>query len=117
MSAARTLVLLCLAATGLAAETPAWIDAYREPAQRLIGEATGSTFAWQRLARLTDTTGPRLSGSAGLARAIEWSLAEMRHDGLIGVGEVVTRCSNGLGSDSLRQPDQHGVREGNSNEI
>ena len=61
---------------------PAWLDAYREPAARLIGEAVGDTFAWRRLAVLTDTIGNRLSGSPQLDRAIEWALAEMKRDGL-----------------------------------
>ena len=39
-------------------------------------------FAWQRLAELTDTFGPRLSGSEGLERAIDWAVAEMKKDGL-----------------------------------
>ena len=41
----------------------AWLDAYRAPAARLIAEATRDNFAWERLAVLTDTIGPRLSGS------------------------------------------------------
>lgn len=60
----------------------AWLDQYREPAARLIGEAVGSTFAWERLAQLTDTVGNRLSGSPALDRAIQWALAEMKRDGL-----------------------------------
>jgi hypothetical protein len=45
-----------------------WLDQYREPASRLIGEAVGSTFAWQRLAVLTDSIGHRLSGTPALDR-------------------------------------------------
>jgi carboxypeptidase Q len=59
-----------------------WLDAYREPAARLIGEALGSTFAWDRLSVLTDTIGNRLSGSPALDRAIQWAVAEMNRDGL-----------------------------------
>src|SRR6266851_7476151 len=59
-----------------------WLDAYREPASRLIGEALGSTFAWDRLAVLTDTIGHRLSGTPALDRAIQWAVAEMTRDGL-----------------------------------
>src|SRR5262245_66536654 len=70
-------------ATTLSAEKlPQWLDAYREPASRLIGEAVGSTFAWQRLAVLTDTIGHRLSGSPALDRAIAWAVDEMKRDGL-----------------------------------
>jgi len=65
-----------------AANPTAWIDRYREPAARLIGEAVGSTFAWHRLAVLTDTIGNRLSGSPALDRAIQWAVGEMRRDGL-----------------------------------
>jgi carboxypeptidase Q len=59
-----------------------WLDAYREPAGRLIGEAMSDTFAWQRLAALTDTVGNRLSGSPQLDRAIQWAVDEMKRDGL-----------------------------------
>src|SRR3954447_25272675 len=76
---------VCAIATntvGVGGQTPGWLDPYREPAARLIGEATGDTFAWRRLALLTDTVGHRLSGSPQLERAVEWAVAEMKHDGL-----------------------------------
>ena len=60
----------------------AWLDAYREPAARLIGEAMSSRFAWERLALLGDTFGHRLSGSRSLEDAIEWAVGEMKKDGL-----------------------------------
>src|SRR6185295_7232706 len=59
-----------------------WLDTYREPSARLIGEALGSTFAWDRLAVLTDSIGNRLSGTPALERAIQWAVAEMNRDGL-----------------------------------
>ena len=59
-----------------------WLDTYREPAARLIGEAVSSTFAWDRLSVLTDTIGNRLSGTPALERAIQWAVAEMTKDGL-----------------------------------
>ncbi len=60
----------------------AWLDAYREPAARLIGEAMSSRFAWERLALLGDTFGHRLSGSQSLEEAIQWAVGEMKKDGL-----------------------------------
>jgi len=60
----------------------AWLEAYRAPAARLIAEATRDNFAWERLADLTDTIGPRLSGSPQLDRAIAWAVAELKRDGL-----------------------------------
>jgi len=84
------LPLLMLAFTHLQAQSPhsadanrpAWLVPYGEPSARLIGEALGSTFAWDRLAVLTDTIGHRLSGSPALERAIQWAVAEMTRDGL-----------------------------------
>jgi carboxypeptidase Q len=61
---------------------PQWLEQYREPAARLIGEAVSDTFAWRRLALLTDSVGHRLSGSPQLERAIEWAVEEMKRDGL-----------------------------------
>src|SRR5262245_8864365 len=61
---------------------PAHLEAYREPASRLIGAALADKFAWQRLAELTDTIGHRLSGSPELDRAIAWAVQEMKKDGL-----------------------------------
>ena len=70
------LLLLMLSAAKAGAQrshpagaNPPWLDPYREPAARLIGEAVGTTFAWQRLSVLTDTIGNRLSGSPALDRA------------------------------------------------
>ena len=59
-----------------------WLDSYREPSARLIGEALSSRFAWDRLALLGDTFGPRLSGSQSLEDAIQWAVQEMKNDGL-----------------------------------
>jgi carboxypeptidase Q len=64
------------------AQSPAWIDGYRDPAARLITEAQSSAFAWERLALLGDTFGHRLSGSEALENAIKWAVAEMKKDGL-----------------------------------
>ena len=78
-------VAVCLAAI-LSASSPfaqsQWLDAYKDPARRLIAEATSSAFAWDRLAELGDTFGHRLSGSENLEAAIKWAAGEMRRDGL-----------------------------------
>jgi carboxypeptidase Q len=65
-------------------------EPYRAAADRLIDAATRDSAAWLRIAELTDTFGNRLSGSAALERAIDWTLARMRDDGLENVrGEPV----------------------------
>ncbi len=57
---------------------------------QLIHAATNTDFAWQRLARLCDTFGPRFSGTTNLENAIDWILGDMRDDGLDNVhGEEV----------------------------
>ena len=48
----------------------------------ILGEALKDDHAYRRLAWLTDRIGPRLSGSANLEQAVEWSVAELRSDGL-----------------------------------
>ncbi|MDE2996492.1 MAG: M28 family metallopeptidase [Bacteroidota bacterium] len=67
-----------------------WLDAHRLDAETLIAAAMADSAAWDRLAWLTDTFGPRFSGSANLERAIDWIMEEMIKDGLENVrGEPV----------------------------
>jgi carboxypeptidase Q len=91
---------------------PAWLDQYRDPAARLIGEAISDTFAWRRLALLTDTVGHRLSGSIQLDRAIEWAVAEMKRDGLENVHTEkvkVPRWVRGNESAEIVEPAKHQI--------
>ena len=88
----------------------AWLSPYRQPAARLIAAATSDNFAWRRLATLTDIAGHRLSGSAGLDRAIQWALAEMKQDGLENVHAepvMVPRWIRGTESAEILQPARH----------
>lgn len=63
---------------------------YRDVANRIIAEAMRDSAAWNRVALLTETHGPRLSGSPALERAIDWMIARMKEDGLENVtGEPV----------------------------
>ncbi len=85
--AALTLGLLMAGSAGKTAAPPGqdgdgWLAAYREVAARIIGRALASTAAWERLAELTDTFGPRLSGSPNLEAAIRWAADQMQADGL-----------------------------------
>ncbi len=82
-------LLLCAVAT-LPAQQRSAVASYRADADRLIDAALGDSAAYARLAHLTDTFGPRLSGSDNLEQAIDWILEEMRRDGLDAVrGEPV----------------------------
>jgi carboxypeptidase Q len=93
-------------------QAPNWLDQYREPATRLIGEATGDTFAWRRLAILTDTVGHRLSGSPQLERAVEWAVAEMKRDGLENVHTekvMVPHWVRGSESAEIVEPAHHAL--------
>ena len=102
---ATTLVaLVCLASQG---EAQSLADQYREPASRIIARALKDSAAWNRLATLTETFGHRFSGSESLERAIDWTLAEMKKDGLDAVrGEpvMVPRWVRGAESIELMAP-------------
>jgi carboxypeptidase Q len=87
-----------------------WINQYREPAARMIGEAMGSTFAWQRLSVLTDTIGNRLSGTPALEHAIQWAAEEMKRDGLENVHTervMVPKWVRGSESAEMVEPARH----------
>ena len=79
----RTALVAALVAlsASLSAQAPNWIDPYKPIAQRIIAAAQADDFAWRRLAELTDTFGPRLSGSDNLELAIDWAVDTMKKDG------------------------------------
>ena len=86
---------------------PDWLPALRPAADKLITASRASDFAWQRLAELTDTFGPRLSGSENLERAIDWAVAQMQRDGLENVRKepvMVPRWVRGRESLELMAP-------------
>ena len=96
--------LVCLASQS---EAQSLADRYREPASRIISRALKDSAAWNRLATLTETFGHRFSGSESLERAIDWTLAEMKKDGLDAVrGEpvMVPRWVRGAESIELVSP-------------
>jgi carboxypeptidase Q len=78
------MLLLASAASSLHAQSvPDSIPSqYRDVAARIIQAATADSSAYDRLGRLVDGFGNRLSGSESLERAIDWVLAAMRHDDL-----------------------------------
>ena len=88
---------ICLIVSGLflgaasgGAQSASLASRYRDAADRIIATSLADSFAYNRLSKLTDTFGNRLSGSANLERAIDWILAEMKADGLQNVhGEKV----------------------------
>ena len=79
----RSLTLALLLATlPLAVRGQSIADRYRPAAERIISAAVADSFAFHRLAELTERFGHRLSGSASLEQAIDWVLEQMQHDGL-----------------------------------
>lgn len=60
----------------------AQLSAFEATARRIIDAALADEGGWNKLAYFCDRIGPRLSGSRGLERAIEWAAAEMRREGL-----------------------------------
>lgn len=57
-------------------------EAIVQAAEKITLIANGHPVAWDRLATMTDTFGPRLSGSRALEQAIDWMMDLMRKDGL-----------------------------------
>jgi len=51
-------------------------------ARQLVGGALADGVAYASLRELTDTVGPRLSGSPGAEAAVQWALKKLQQDGL-----------------------------------
>ena len=107
-------LLAAALATALAvpadAQSPGWINGYRDIATRLIKAATADDFAWQRLAELTDTYGNRLSGSDNLGRAVAWAAETMKKDGLENVRTekvMVPKWTRGREGAEIVDPPRH----------
>ncbi|HEU0053620.1 MAG TPA: PA domain-containing protein, partial [Longimicrobium sp.] len=83
LTLAAAALAACSLATRAAAQDPA--SAYRAAADSLIRSAQKDSFAYARLAELTDRFGPRFSGTPNLEQAIDWIVAQMRADGLANV--------------------------------
>ena len=81
---------------------------YRVAADRIMDAALADNgVAWNKLARFTDYSGSRFTGSPALERSIDWLLAEMKKDGLANVhGEpaMVPHWVRGRESATLVQP-------------
>ena len=75
-------VLVAMSAQNGVPAPHSWLNGIRDDTNRLLRAATEDDFAWRRLAELTDSHGPRLSGSDNLARAIDWAVRTMKADGL-----------------------------------
>jgi len=91
LSVASLLGLMALLLPGPArAQSGDLVPAYQRAADSLIRAATRDSAAYDRVGRLVDGFGHRLSGSQSLEAAIDWILAEMKRDGLQNVrGEPV----------------------------
>jgi hypothetical protein len=101
---ARALLALALAAAALPARAQEDLAArYRDTGERLLARALADEGAWRKLEHLTTRIGPRLSGSAGLEKAIAWAEAEMRAEGLEGVRLQPAKVARWVrGRESLR---------------
>src|SRR5262245_22891912 len=83
------------------------VERHRAAATQLIKAATRDSAAYQRLGRLVDGFGHRMSGSESLERAIDWIVDEMKKDGLENVHKepvTVTHWVRGEESAELLSP-------------
>ncbi len=78
-------LVMVLAGGVFAADSPNLTEQYRATAEKLIQAAMADTDGYNRLAYLCYRIGNRLSGSAGLERAIAWSVEQMKAVGLSNV--------------------------------
>ncbi|MFI5241680.1 MAG: M20/M25/M40 family metallo-hydrolase [Gemmatimonadales bacterium] len=69
-------------AFAIAVTTIAPLSAQSSAADRLINGAMKDSAAYNRIAELVDTFGPRPVGSKSLESAIDWVVAQMKRDGL-----------------------------------
>jgi len=109
---ALMLAVVALTVSSSAQGRPAWLDPYRDNADKLIKAATADQFAWDRVAELTDTYGQRISGSENLNRAIAWAAETMKKDGLENVHTervMVPKWVRGVESLEITNPPQHVV--------
>jgi carboxypeptidase Q len=95
---------VCAAASAcLAADTPNLTDQYRATADRLIDAALSDTDGYNRLAYLCYRIGNRLSGSAGLEKAVAWSAEQMKAAGLSNVRTIPVKVPHWVrGTESAR---------------
>src|SRR4030088_3140980 len=73
-STLRALPLALLAAAAAPPAPPPRRDASPDVSERIIGGALAGNGAYEKLAELTDTIGPRPSGSPGAEAAVQWAL-------------------------------------------
>jgi carboxypeptidase Q len=105
-------VFTALTLSSSAQGRPAWLDPYRENADKLMKAATADQFGWDRTAELTDTYGQRISGSDNLNRAIAWAVETMKKDGLDNVHTervMVPKWVRGAESLEITNPPHHVV--------
>lgn len=111
-AASLLLIVAVLTLSPSAQGRPAWLDPYRDNADKLIQAATADQFAWNRVAELTDTYGQRISGSDNLNRAIAWAVETMTKDGLENVHTervMVPTWVRGAESLEITNPPHHVV--------
>lgn len=83
--------LLGAVALALSAARPEPPADFRAALERLVRAARETNGAYDTIRGLTDTAGPRLSGSAGDARAVAWAEAALKAQGFTNVrAEAVT---------------------------
>lgn len=102
------LLALTLAAGSASGADATLTEQYQAVAKRLIDAALSDTEGYAKLAYLCDRIGNRLSGSESLQRAVTWSEAQMKRDGLSNVRVIPVKVPHwvrGMESARLVAPD------------
>jgi carboxypeptidase Q len=94
-------LLLCVGAVSTKAQSIT--ERYRDQVNQLINASLASDSAWSRLAYITDTFGPRFSGSKNLEDAIDDIVRMMKMDGFDTVYTEPVKVPNWVrGSESVK---------------
>src|SRR5579871_2879890 len=91
----RINLVLLLASTALANETPSANDA-----AQLVGGALTDGRAFATTRSLTDGVGARMAGTPGADRAVEWALAEMKRAGFANVRREPVKVARWIRGDA-----------------
>src|SRR6266481_6619079 len=68
----------CTFANELSAPKSAEVDTTKPALVKIAGNATMDSPAFQFLTELSDEVGPRVTGSPGAQKAVDWSVAKMK---------------------------------------
>lgn len=81
----KVIFLIAISGFSLYASDNILTKVYSSDAEKIIHKAMEDSSSWERLAYMCDTFGPRLTGSEGLEKSLQWILQELEKDGFANI--------------------------------